>query len=462
MTRHRTTARGVSLLILTALLAAAVVASSGAAPKPGLIDGSPIVFPLIGDYAYGNNYGDARAQGRHAGIDIERVPWRTPVVAAEAGRIKWWTTSARAGCMLYLYGKSGTTYLYIHLNNDLTENSEDKGGCKLGVAYAVDDGAKVTAGEQIAYLGDSGDAEGHHHLHFEVHPNDGADVNPFPYLNAAERLLFPGRIGTSFSLGVRGIPVAAGAGTIELRATSVRWWPGGQWTPVVGERPVTLAVAKGAVVDTELVAALESPERRALQSRATGLVVTAYTARSKVTAEALRGAPGELVAARVTRPGGTTVATDPADAVDPVDDGPRSTTGRIRRPVVAATTTVVGPGSDVAAVARCYQAVSGFSRTPARYAGASALRRKSTIAPVGAPGVKTSATPRRLSSSASSAGIVPPTTTSTSPASFARSPSTIRGTSVMCAPERIEIPTASASSWIAVSTICSGVWWRPV
>ena len=137
MTRHRTTARGVSLLILTALLAAAVVASSGAAPKPGLIDGSPIVFPLIGDYAYGNNYGDARAQGRHAGIDIERVPWRTPVVAAEAGRIKWWTTSARAGCMLYLYGKSGTTYLYIHLNNDLTEKSEDKGGCKLGVAYAV-------------------------------------------------------------------------------------------------------------------------------------------------------------------------------------------------------------------------------------------------------------------------------------------------------------------------------------
>jgi hypothetical protein len=33
----------------------------------------------------------------------------------------------------------------------------------------------------------------------------------------------------------------------------------------------------------------------------------------------------------------------------------------------------------------------------------------------------------------------------------------MRGTSVMWAPERIEIPTASASSWITVSTICSGV-----
>ena len=33
--------------------------------------------------------------------------------------------------------------------------------------------------------------------------------------------------------------------------------------------------------------------------------------------------------------------------------------------------------------------------------------------------------------------------------------------SVMCAPST-ERPIRSASSWIAVSTICSGVWWRPV
>ena len=49
------------------------------------------------------------------------MPWRTPAIAVEAGKVKYWTTSARAGCMLYLYGESGTTYLYIHLNNDLTE-----------------------------------------------------------------------------------------------------------------------------------------------------------------------------------------------------------------------------------------------------------------------------------------------------------------------------------------------------
>jgi uncharacterized membrane protein len=86
-----------------------------------------------------------------------------------------------------------------------------------------------------------------------------------------------------------------------------------------------------------------------------------------------------------------------------------------------------------------------------------APRRKSTISPVVAPGPKTAATPAAFNSSASSGGIVPPTTTRTSSAPFSLSPSTILGTSVMCAPERIETPTASASSWIAVSTICSGV-----
>jgi hypothetical protein len=268
------------------------------------------------------NFGDPRVQGSHQGIDIENVPWRTPVVAAEAGKVKWWTTSARAGCMLYLYGKSGTTYLYIHLNNDLTEASEDKGGCKLGVSFAVEDGAKVTAGQQIGYVGDSGDAEGNHHLHFEVHPKDGAAVNPFPYLNAGERLLFPARLGTQFSLGLRGTPVAAGAGTLELAVTSVRWWPGGQWTPVVGTRSVKVSLASSAAVDSTLVDALSRPELRTLQGKtAPAAAVTAFTKQARVTAESLRGADGALVVSRITRPGGTTVAVGPADPAEPVSVG---------------------------------------------------------------------------------------------------------------------------------------------
>ena len=38
----------------------------------------------------------------------------------------------------------------------------------------------------------------------------------------------------------------------------------------------------------------------------------------------------------------------------------------------------------------------------------------------------------------------------------------IRGNSVMWAPDRIDRPTASASSWMTVAAICSGVWCNPV
>jgi hypothetical protein len=260
-------------------------------------------------------------------------------VAAEAGTIKWWTTSASAGCMLYLYGKSGTTYLYIHLNNDLTEASEDRGGCKAGVSYAVPSGAKVSAGQQISWSGDSGDADGNCHLHFEVHPGDGAAVNPYPYLNEGVRLLFPGRLGAPFSLGVRGVPVAAGAGTIQLRASAVRWWPGGQWTSLVQDRLLTLKVADGANVDDTLVGPLRASALstlRASKDTASELTYTAYTARARVTVAALQGKPGALVAARVTRPGGVPVplavsgTTTPADTTavdDAADSEPDAETG---------------------------------------------------------------------------------------------------------------------------------------
>ena len=119
------------------------------------------------------------------------------MVAVEDGKIKFWTTSARAGCMLYLYGASGTTYLYIHLNNDVTMANDNRGKCVAGGSYwpGLKDGARVVAGQAIGFVGDSGDADGTPHLHFEVHPHDGGATNPFPYLNRATRILFTARAG---------------------------------------------------------------------------------------------------------------------------------------------------------------------------------------------------------------------------------------------------------------------------
>jgi hypothetical protein len=251
-----------------------------------------LVFPLVAKTELWDNYGDPRGNGRHAGIDMEN-PWRAPVVAVEDGTIKYWE-SGLGGCMLYHYGRSGTIYLYIHLNNDLTARFDNRGGCKKGVAYAVPNGARVSAGEQIAFNGDSGDAVGNHHLHFEVHPNDGGDVNPFRHLRRAVKPLFAARAGESFSLGLRGRLVAAGAGAATLEVEKVRYYPGGRWLEV-DARELELTVPRGADVAPSLIA-LGSPTLRTLKSP---VPVSAFTLRANATANAIVGAPGELVLGRV-------------------------------------------------------------------------------------------------------------------------------------------------------------------
>ena len=51
----------------------------------------------------------------------------SPVVAVEAGKVRIYRGSSRAGCMLYFYGDSGTVYYYIHLNDDLTKKDDNRG-----------------------------------------------------------------------------------------------------------------------------------------------------------------------------------------------------------------------------------------------------------------------------------------------------------------------------------------------
>jgi hypothetical protein len=303
MRRHRTTARGAPPLLFSAALLAGVACAGtaiGGASGSAAADRSAMVFPVVGPAKYFDDYGDPRPNGHHAGIDI-LTSWRSAAVAAEDGKIRFWTTSARAGCMLYLYGASGTTYQYIHLNNDLTSKRDNQGRCVPGVAYAdgLKDAAKVKAGQQIGFNGDSGDAEGTNHLHFEVHPGDGADVDPFPYLNGAARLLFPlpAQPNRTVTLGLRGTPISAGAGVLELSVTGVRVWPGGKWTAIEA-RPVELAVSKNAELDTSVAAQVLAPERRSLSSRQ-ALQLTAYTSAVKVTRDTMAGAAGALSAERV-------------------------------------------------------------------------------------------------------------------------------------------------------------------
>jgi Peptidase family M23 len=286
MRRHRTTA---VFLVLAGLAGAAfaTTANGGASgPVPRLL------FPLVAKTDLWDNYGDPRPNGRHAGIDMEN-PWRAPVVAVEDGSVKYWESSL-GGCTLYLYGRSGTTYMYIHLNNDLTARNDNKGRCAKDVSFAVPNGAKVTAGQQIAWNGDSGDANGNPHLHFEVHPNDGPDVDPFRHLKRAVKPLFAARKGSVFSLALRGKLIGGGARAATLQVDRVRQYPGGSWLDI-DPREVELTVPLG--TDVAPFAQLDGSTLKPLRKPAN---VIAYTLKANASEGAIVGAPGELMLGRVT------------------------------------------------------------------------------------------------------------------------------------------------------------------
>lgn len=209
------------------------------------------IFPVLGPARYIDDFGAPRHQGPHEGIDIMSVRW-APAVAAESGTVEF--NSGGLGCMLYLYGDSGAKYLYVHLNNDLTMKNDNKGRCVPGVAFAkgLKSGQSVEAGQHIAYVGDSGDADGiQPHLHIERHPGGRGATNPFRWLNRLPRLLFTAPAGSQVSVALRGTVVSTVLpDKLRIRVQTARPYPSGLRIDHTG-RGATVSVPETAVFETK-------------------------------------------------------------------------------------------------------------------------------------------------------------------------------------------------------------------
>ncbi|MCU1352216.1 MAG: hypothetical protein JWM05_1425 [Acidimicrobiales bacterium] len=132
----------------------------------------PIVFPVIGTVSWTDTYLAPRSGGRlHEGQDLMGAKM-LKLVAAVSGTVvelKW----GSGGNSLYLKGDDGWYYNYLHINNDTPGTDDGKNDFKYAFAPGMAIGSRVTQGQHIAYLGDSGNAETTgSHLHFEIRMPD--------------------------------------------------------------------------------------------------------------------------------------------------------------------------------------------------------------------------------------------------------------------------------------------------
>jgi murein DD-endopeptidase MepM/ murein hydrolase activator NlpD len=140
-------------------LAEAAVVETSAVTTSGDIDrlrGRRLALPVldIDPVQLRSNFHETRTQGLHEAIDI-LAPRGQPVIAVEGGTIAKLFTSVRGGLTVYQFDPSRQyTYYYAHLDD---------------YASGLREGAEVTRGQVIGYVGTTGNApKDTPHLHFAI------------------------------------------------------------------------------------------------------------------------------------------------------------------------------------------------------------------------------------------------------------------------------------------------------
>lgn len=129
-------------------------------------------FPVLGPSRWVDDWHFPRWSGTtfryHLGLDMF-ADYGTPLASPVDGFARV-SENALGGLTIRVIEPDGTFWYLAHLS---------------GIAEGVVDGAAVTTGQVIGFVGDSGNARGGApHLHFAVHPGGGQAAPPKPYVDA--------------------------------------------------------------------------------------------------------------------------------------------------------------------------------------------------------------------------------------------------------------------------------------
>lgn len=151
-----------------------------------------ITYPIIGASRYSDDFNSPRSDGPHNATDVFANKMQ-PIVSPVDGVISFLPYPQPSyGYMISIRDSQNYRFNFVHINND-SPNTDD-GNAKGVFVFAPDMkvGNIVVKGQHIAYVGDSGNAEGTApHLHFEIVRPDGSAENPYGSLYWANKIETP-------------------------------------------------------------------------------------------------------------------------------------------------------------------------------------------------------------------------------------------------------------------------------
>lgn len=145
-------------------------------PSPTAPDVSKVelrAFPVQGPCGFTDTWLYPRGGGRqHLGLDIIAAEGKLLYAVADGKIDKVYNDypGSLAGNGIRLRMADGTYFFYAHM---------------ASIAEGIEVGVPVTAGQIIGTVGSTGNS-GTPHLHFEIHPQGGAAVNPYPLVKAID------------------------------------------------------------------------------------------------------------------------------------------------------------------------------------------------------------------------------------------------------------------------------------